>query len=143
MKNVEMASPSKPNSPVVLIIAVAALLLSICVLVAVLATRAARAGGETQPPAEAASSGVSLPTPRPDSAFLTAAGDSEVRANPEPEAEVLGILKANQRAEIVGASEDGLWWAILIYGLPEDRGWISDADVAAENAASVPVLPAP
>jgi uncharacterized protein YraI len=82
----------------------------------------------------------SVSSPQPGRAFLTAAWTVNIRAGPGKEYAVVGTLQQGQTAEIVGQSEDGIWWAIRFESPDSKTGWVAVAYVEAENAQNVPVL---
>lgn len=76
----------------------------------------------------------------PGAAFLISGTRINVRAGPDITYAVIGQLEENQVAEIIGKSEDGLWWAIRYQGAENERGWVAAAYVDAKNASNVPVV---
>jgi uncharacterized protein YraI len=82
----------------------------------------------------------SVASPQPGKAFLTAAWTVNIRAGPGKEYAVVGTLQQGQTAEIVGKSEDTIWWAIRFDSPDNDTGWVAAAYVEAENTQNVPVL---
>jgi uncharacterized protein YraI len=89
---------------------------------------------------ESAASEGSVSSPQPGRASLTAAWTVNIRAGPGKEYAVVGTLQQGQTAEIVGKSEDTIWWAIRFEGQDGDTGWVAAAYVEAENTQNVPVL---
>lgn len=89
---------------------------------------------------EPAPNSVSVSTPQPGKAFLTAAWTVNIRAGPGKQYAVVGTLQQGQTAEIVGMSEDGIWWAIRFESPESETGWVAAAYVEAQNAENVPVL---
>jgi uncharacterized protein YraI len=79
-------------------------------------------------------------TLQPGSAFLTSTATVNVRAGPSLTFAVIGQLNEGQIAEIVGKTEDGIWWAIKFPGADNQRGWVAAAYVNAQNTADVPVI---
>jgi uncharacterized protein YraI len=90
------------------------------------------------PQAIQASSGV--PTPASSAPFLTAITIVNIRSGPGTQFAVVGRLDQGQKAEVVGRSADGQWWAIKVPSLPEGIGWVVGGYVKVENADNVPVL---
>jgi uncharacterized protein YraI len=76
----------------------------------------------------------------PGSAFLTAAATVNVRAGPDVTFAVVGQLNPGELAEIVGKTEDGIWWAINFPGVADNQGWVAAAYVEAQNTQNVPVI---
>ena len=66
-----------------------------------------------------------------------------VRSGPGENYTIFGVLQAGSQAQVVGKSEDGMWWALNMPVSPTGRGWVSGDYVAASNADGVPVMPAP
>lgn len=81
-----------------------------------------------------------VPFPASGVPQLTAIYVVNIRSGPGTQFQVLGKLDQGQQAEVVGASEDGLWWVIRLDGVNNDQGWVAAAYVRAENVASVPVI---
>ena len=74
----------------------------------------------------------------PDGVFL--------RTGPGIEYPDIGAAPFETAAEIIGVSEDGLWWAFNAPNLPnapDGRVWASATYIEATNAEDVPVIPAP
>lgn len=76
----------------------------------------------------------------PGKPFISAVWDVNIRAGPGTDYAIIGTLKQGASAEIVGRSEDGLWWAILFLGSQNERGWVTAEYVQAVNGESVPIL---
>jgi uncharacterized protein YraI len=89
---------------------------------------------------ETAAKGGAVASPQPGKAFLTAAWTVNIRAGPGKEYAVVGTLQQNQTAEIVGVSEDTIWWAIRFENGDSDTGWVAAAFVEAQNTQNVPVI---
>lgn len=89
---------------------------------------------------ESAAQGGEASSPQPGKAFLTAAWTVNIRAGPGKQYAVVGTLQQGQTAEIVGVSEDGIWWAIKFENADAERGWVAAAYVETENTQNVPVL---
>lgn len=81
-----------------------------------------------------------VPTPVIGAPSLTANAKVNVRNAPNENADILAQLDAGQKAEIVGVSADGAWWAIKLLGEQEMIGWVAARFVTAENATGVPVI---
>jgi heat shock protein HslJ len=74
----------------------------------------------------------------PDGVFL--------RTGPGGEYPYIGAAPFETSGEIVGVSEDGLWWAFNATNLidaPDGRVWASATYIEAINAENVPVIPTP
>ena len=89
---------------------------------------------------ESAAKGGAVASPQPGRASLTAAWTVNIRAGPGKEYAVVGTLQQNQTAEIVGVSEDTIWWAIRYENGDSDTGWVAAAFVEAQNTQNVPVI---
>lgn len=81
-----------------------------------------------------------ISTPGVGAPTLTAVTRLNVRSAPDENASVLTQLDPQQRAEIVGVSANGAWWAIKLEGAPEGLGWVAARFVTVENATGVPVI---
>jgi uncharacterized protein YraI len=70
-----------------------------------------------------------------DSAKATVSAKSlRVRAEPGPDAEVLGGIKEGQVYDVIGLSSDGEWVQLAIPALPGDKGWVSANFVSVKGA---------
>lgn len=90
----------------------------------------------TMPPAPTA-------TPLPGVPSLTTITDLNVRSGPDTAYPALGLLKANQTAEITGRNADGGWWQIKFLGVAGERGWVSAKYASAQNVTNIPIVQAP
>jgi PKD repeat protein len=85
------------------------------------------------------------PTQEPQPPTASAVTDLNVRGGPGVAYPVLGVLRAGQSAEIIGASPDGDWLQIKV-SEPADTtepGWISARYVTAQNAEDLPEVAPP
>ena len=89
---------------------------------------------------ESEAEGGAVTSPQPGKASLTAAWTVNIRAGPGKQYAILGTLQQGQTAEIVGRSEDAIWWAIKFDSPEGERGWVAAAYAEAQNAQNVPVL---
>jgi uncharacterized protein YraI len=89
---------------------------------------------------ETETKGGSVSSPQPGKASLTAAWTVNIRAGPGKQYAIVGTLQQGQTAEIVGRSEDSIWWAIKFDSPDGERGWVAAAYVEAQNAQNVPAL---
>lgn len=71
-------------------------------------------------------------------ATLTADTNVNIRNGPGVQYEAVGLLEQGQTADIIGVNIDGSWWRITIPGAEDEKGWVSDDYVTAENTANVP-----
>ena len=70
-----------------------------------------------------------------DSAKATVSAKSlRVRAQPGPDAEVLGGIKEGQVYDVIGLSSDGEWVQLAIPALPGGKGWVSANFVSVKGA---------
>ncbi len=74
------------------------------------------------------------------SAFLRVAATVNVRSGPDVTYAVIGQLKPDQIAEIVGKNPEGSWWAITFLDTEVGGAWVAADYVQAENTPNVPVL---
>lgn len=79
-------------------------------------------------------------TPQPGTPQLTTVTDLNIRSGPGTGYPILGLLRANQSAEITGVSPDGRWWQINFSGTNDGRGWVAGQYVTAANTTNVPVV---
>lgn len=76
----------------------------------------------------------------PGSPYLIAKATLNVRAGPDVTFALIGQLNQGQLAEIIGKTEDGIWWAIRYPGGENDRGWVAAAYSDAQNTNDVPTI---
>lgn len=81
-----------------------------------------------------------IPTPVPGQPALTALVNLNIRSNPDVGSELIGLLNQGQKAQVVGQTADGAWWAINIPSADNGRGWVSAEYVTTENVEEVPVI---
>jgi uncharacterized protein YraI len=77
----------------------------------------------------------------PSVAFLTAVRNADIFSGPGLDYHYIGILEADQTAEIIGRSEDNLWWVIKVPYIESGRGWVLATLVSAHNVDGVPIVP--
>lgn len=63
-----------------------------------------------------------------------------IRSGPDLRFQKIGSLELDQTAEIVGKSEDGLWYAIRLPEAKEKTGWVARDYVVTRNADDIPVV---
>lgn len=80
------------------------------------------------------------PTPAAGAPSIVAKVNVNIRAGPSREFAVLGSLDQGQIAEVIGVSEDGLWWVIKMPSANNGQGWVAAAYVTASNAQGVPII---
>jgi len=68
-----------------------------------------------------------------------------VRSGPGTDYPSYGLAAAGDKAQILGISEDSLWWVVELptYVAPDGRGWVSAGYVVATDADDVPVIETP
>jgi uncharacterized protein YraI len=76
----------------------------------------------------------------PTGATATAITNVNIRNGPGTEYQKIGLFELNQTAEVVGLSDDGQWWLIMLAGVEGEQGWVSAQYVIAENTNDVPVV---
>ncbi|MBE2223369.1 MAG: META domain-containing protein [Anaerolineae bacterium] len=85
------------------------------------------------------------PTPEANdpTAIVTSRAGVNVRTGPGLEYTILGTAPFGTELEIIGKSQDGTWWVVSIPPSYGGFGWVSAEYVNVQNAATVPVIPAP
>ncbi len=84
-----------------------------------------------------------IPTPAPGEPMAEANYNTTIYSGPGENYVVYAAFLGSQTAQVVGKSEDGLWWAISVPVAPGGSGWVDGGWVAVSNAEAVPVLPTP
>lgn len=82
-----------------------------------------------------------VPEPGQDKPSLTALAVVNIRSGPDTIYEILGKLEVGQRAEVVGISADGRWYAIKYTASDTGRAWVAADYVEAKDVDDLPVLP--
>lgn len=82
------------------------------------------------------------PPPQPTAVPVegTTSTQLNVRAEPSTASEVLGIIPANTRVEIVGRDPGENWWQILYPEGVDGRGWVTAQYVTTAGSPKVPVI---
>ena len=80
------------------------------------------------------------PTPTPAPVEGTASTQVNVRAQPSTTGEVLGIVAANAKVQIIGRDPGGNWWQILYPASLEGKGWVTAQYVTTTGKPEVPVV---
>jgi heat shock protein HslJ len=98
----------------------------------------------TQPPQSTAPP-VILPTPEPQDpvAVVIAPDGVNLRSGPGTDYNILGAAAFGTSGEVIGRSQDNLWWVINVPGVAGNQGWAFSAYVDVTNADNVPVIPNP
>ncbi len=88
---------------------------------------------------------VTFPTPPQNSPQATMREPATVRSGPTLEFPIYGVAPTGSRAEVLGVSEDGEWWAVrLPTSLASDgMGWVAQVYTSAANVAGVPEIKTP
>lgn len=88
-------------------------------------------------------SGTPLPThPQPTVAPVEGVSSTQlnVRSEPSTAGNVLGIIPANTKMEIIGKDPGGNWWQILYPAGVDGKGWVTAQYVTTANQPEVPVV---
>lgn len=80
------------------------------------------------------------PTPTPVPVEGTASTQVNVRAQPSTTGEVLGIVAANAKVQIVGRDPGGNWWQILYPSGVEGKGWVTAQYITTTDKPEVPAI---
>jgi uncharacterized protein YgiM (DUF1202 family) len=86
------------------------------------------------------------PAPPPSGAATAVALDYvNLREGPGTNYRILGTAAPGASGEIVGKSQDGLWWQVKVptTSIPAGVAWVDGNWVSATNTANVPVVTAP
>lgn len=88
---------------------------------------------------------VEFPPPGTDMPTATVLQPVNVRSGPSTDYPSYGIAPAGATGEVVGISEDGLWWVVVVPPdlSPDGQGWVSADFVEVTGGEDVPVIPAP
>jgi heat shock protein HslJ len=88
---------------------------------------------------------IEFPPPESSAPTATVLQPVNVRSGPSTDYLIYGIAPAGATAELVGVSEDGLWWVVKISVdlSPEGQGWVSADFVEVTGGEDAPVIPAP
>ena len=84
-----------------------------------------------------------LPTPAEGTPMAVATSNVNVRSGPSTSYPVYGVMAKGRSAEVVGKSQDGLWWVLKVNLVPQEQGWVSANFVKVTGAEGVPVIEAP
>jgi uncharacterized protein YgiM (DUF1202 family) len=80
------------------------------------------------------------PTPTTVPVEGTASTQINVRAQPSTSGEVLGIIAANAKIQIIGKDPGGNWWQIMYPASPDEKGWVTAQYVTTAGTPDVPVI---
>ena len=80
------------------------------------------------------------PTPTPVPVEGTASTQVNVRAQPSTTGEVLGIVAANAKVQIIGRDPGGNWWQIVYPAGVDGKGWVTAQYVTTTGKPEVPVV---
>jgi len=81
-----------------------------------------------------------LPPPTTTPVEGTASTQINVRSEPSTISEVLGIISANAKVQIVGKDPGGNWWQILYRQGTDGKGWVTAQYVTTAGKPEVPVI---
>lgn len=80
------------------------------------------------------------PTPTIAPVEGTASTQINVRAEPSTAGNVLGVIPANAKVEIVGKDPGGNWWQIIYPAGADGKGWVTAQYVTTAGNPEVPVI---
>lgn len=88
---------------------------------------------------------VNFPAPPQNAPQVTMREPATMRSGPTLEFPVFGVAPTGSRAEVIGQSEDGEWWAVRMpTSIASDGvGWVPKLYTSASNVSGVPVLKTP
>jgi heat shock protein HslJ/uncharacterized protein YraI len=88
---------------------------------------------------------VDFPDPAPSAPQAVMREAATLRSGPTLEFPVFGVAPTGSKAEVLGESEDGEWWAIRLPTnlADEGMGWVAKVYTSASNAAGVPEIETP
>lgn len=84
-----------------------------------------------------------VPTAVPGQPAAIANFNTTIFSGPGTNYVVYATLLGGTTVQVVGKSEDDLWWAISVPVAPGGTGWVDGASMTVSNVGSVPVLPTP
>ena len=80
------------------------------------------------------------PTPTNVPVEGTASTQINVRVQPSTAGEVLGIIAANAKVQIIGKDPGGNWWQIIYPASPDGKGWVTAQYVTTVGKPDVPAI---
>ncbi len=88
---------------------------------------------------------IEFPPPGTNAPTATVLQPVNVRGGPSIDYPSYGIAPTGATAEVVGISDDSLWWVVVISPdlSPDGQGWVSADFVEVTGGGDVPVIPAP
>jgi len=88
---------------------------------------------------------LNFPAPPASARQVTMREPATVRSGPTLEFPVMGVAPNGARAEVLGESQDGEWWAIRVPTTLSSDGtaWVLKVFTSATSISGVPVLPTP
>jgi uncharacterized protein YgiM (DUF1202 family) len=69
-----------------------------------------------------------------DAKATVSARSLRVRADPRPDAEVIGGIKEGEEYDVIGLSSDGEWVQLAVPAIPGGQGWVSANFVSVQGA---------
>jgi len=70
----------------------------------------------------------------------TAVNPLNLRDRPDTAGQVLAVIPAGTRLQIVGQDRTGTWWQVLYPSAPDGYGWVTAAYVQTSGTPAVPVI---
>jgi heat shock protein HslJ/uncharacterized protein YraI len=88
---------------------------------------------------------VTFPAPSSSSPQVIMREPATLRSGPTLEFPVMGVAPTGARAEVIGESQDRLWWAVRVPTslAPDGTAWVQKVFASATNTGNVPVLRTP
>ncbi|MCJ7512866.1 MAG: SH3 domain-containing protein [Anaerolineales bacterium] len=84
-----------------------------------------------------------VPTAQEGQPSAVANYNTWIYGGPGPDYVVYAAFLGANTAQVVGKTQDGLWWAISVPAAPSQNGWVEGSWVTVSNVDNVSVLPAP
>jgi uncharacterized protein YraI len=84
-----------------------------------------------------------VPTPASGQPAGVASYNTAIMSGPGEAYVLYAALLGGASVEVLGISEDSLWWVISVPPAPNGQGWVSAAFLATTGAESVPVVTTP
>ena len=88
---------------------------------------------------------VNIPGVPTDGPYVVALEPVNVRSGPSTEYPSYGVAPVGATAEVIGVSEDGIWWVVKISTdyASDGQGWVNANYVSDYNTGDLPVIPTP
>ena len=75
-----------------------------------------------------------------EGAIVIAKTNVNIRSGPSILNEIVGLLEEGKQADVLGITINRKWWYIIIPETEDEKGWVFDELVTAENAENVPIV---